>query len=71
MEINRQKLVGRGKGSLTEQQTNGTVTAMIQKRRKCDKTDCTTEPLSRTAAVPSRAASEFLPCDPPYPRNPA
>jgi len=34
MERNRQKLVGRDKGSLTEQQTEGTVTTTIQIRRK-------------------------------------
>ena len=33
IERNRQKLVGRDKGSLTEQQTKGTVTTMIQIRR--------------------------------------
>jgi len=33
MERNRQKLVGRDKGSLTEQQTKGTVTTTIQIRR--------------------------------------
>jgi len=33
MERNWQKLVGRDKGSLTEQQTKGTGTAMIQIRR--------------------------------------
>jgi len=67
MERNRQKLVGRDKGSLTEQQTEGTVTTTIQKRRKHDKTDRATEPLSRTAAAArSRAASEFPPrCPPP------
>jgi len=32
MERNRQKPVGRDKGSLTEQQTKGTGTTMIQKR---------------------------------------
>jgi len=32
MERNRQKLVGRDKGSLTEQQTEGTATTMIQLR---------------------------------------
>jgi len=32
METNRQKLVGRDKGSLTEQQTKRTVTTTIQKR---------------------------------------
>jgi len=34
MERNRQKLVGRDKGSLTEQQTKGTVTTTIQVRGK-------------------------------------
>jgi len=34
MERNRQKMVGRDKGSLTEQQTKGTVTTTIQIRRK-------------------------------------
>jgi len=34
MERNRQKLVGRDKGSLTEQQTKGTGTTKIQIRRK-------------------------------------
>jgi len=34
MERNRQKLVGRDKGSLTEWQTKGTVTTTIQIRRK-------------------------------------
>ena len=33
MERNRQKLVGRDKGSLTEQQTEGTVTTTVQIRR--------------------------------------
>jgi len=33
MERNRQKLVGRDKGSLTEQQTEGTATTTIQIRR--------------------------------------
>jgi len=32
MERNRQKPVGRDKGSLTEQQTEGTATTMIQKK---------------------------------------
>jgi len=32
MERNTQKLVGRDEGSLTEQQTKGTGTTMIQKR---------------------------------------
>jgi len=34
MKRNRQKLVGRDKGSLTEQQTEGTATTTIQIRRK-------------------------------------
>jgi len=34
MERNRQKLVGRDKGSLTEQQTKGKGTATVQTRRK-------------------------------------
>jgi len=34
MERSRQKLVGRDKGSLTEQQTEGTATTTIQVRRK-------------------------------------
>jgi len=42
MERNRQKLVGRGKGSLTEQQTKGTATTTIQIRRKHN-TNCTTQ----------------------------
>jgi len=33
MERNRQKLAGEDKGSLTEQQTKGTVTTTIQIRR--------------------------------------
>jgi len=39
------------KGSLTEQQTEGTVTTTIQIRRKHDKTDRRTEPRSRTAPL--------------------
>jgi len=63
------KLMGRDKGSLTEQQTKGTVTT-IQKRRKHDKTDRTTQPLSQTVATArSRAASEFPPCLPPPTRT--
>jgi len=48
MERNRQKPVGRHKGSLTEQQTEGTGTTTVQVRRKHDKTD----PLSWTAPPP-------------------
>jgi len=42
MERNRQKLVGQDKGSLTEQQTKGTVTTTIQIRRKHN-TNCRTQ----------------------------
>jgi len=49
MERKRQKLVGRDKGSLTEQQTEGTGATTIQVRRKHDKTDRTTDPLSLSA----------------------
>jgi len=55
MERNRQKLVGRDKGSLTEQKTKGTGTTMIQMRRK-DNTNLTTQRAvlpDRTPAVPS------------------
>ena len=41
MERTRQKLVGRDKGSLTEQKTKGTGTTTIQRRRKHN-TNCTT-----------------------------
>jgi len=43
------KLVGRDKGSLTEQQTKGTVTTTIQKKGEYTKQTRRTEPLSRTA----------------------
>jgi len=70
MERNRQKLVGRDKGSLTEQQTEGTATTTIQIRGLHR-----TNPQNRTApsdptAVPSQAASEFAPRRPPH-WNPA
>jgi len=42
---NRQKPVGRDKGSLTEQQTKGTGTTTIQKKRRIYKTN----PQNRTA----------------------
>jgi len=69
MERNRQKLVGRDKGSLTEQQIKGTGTTTIQIRGKHD-TNHTTQRADlpdRTAAAPcSRAASELpLPYSPP------
>ena len=52
MERKRQKPVGRDKGSLTEQQTEGTGTTTTQIRRKHDKTDRRTDPLSRTGPAP-------------------
>jgi len=70
MERNRQKPVGRDKGSLTEQQTEGTATTTIQMRRKAQHKPQNrarrTEPPSPTGAVRSRAASEFPP-----PRSPS
>jgi len=48
MERNRQKLVGRNKGSLTEQQTKGTATTTIQIRRKHN-----TNRTTRRAALPN------------------
>jgi len=67
MERNRQKLVGRDKGSLTEQQTKETGTTMIQIRRKHN-TNCTTyrAPLpDQTGAMCFQAVREF-----PLPRSP-
>jgi len=62
-ERKRQKLVGRDKGSLTEQQTKGTGTTKIQKRGiyKTNQQNraCRTDPLSRTAP----------PLSPPEPRE--
>jgi len=52
VERKRQKLVGRDKGSLTEEQTKGTVTTTVQIRRKHNKTDRKTDPLSRTGPAP-------------------
>jgi len=62
MERNREKLVGRDKGSLTEQQTKGTATTKIQKRgihkTNQQKRACRTQPLcpgpNRRCALPSR-----------------
>jgi len=67
MERKRQKLVGRDKGSLTEQQTKGTVTTTIQIRRKYD-TNSHNRP-----SHPDRtgAASEFPPRRPPPPPEPS
>jgi len=59
MERNRQKLVGRDKGSLTEQQTEGTVTTTIQIRRKHNQTAQPREPLSRTAAAACSPAARI------------
>jgi len=71
MERNRQKLVGRDKGSLTEQQTEGTATTTIQKRGIHKTNPQNRTVLSdRTAAECSRAASEFPPRRTPH-RNPA
>jgi len=53
MERNRQKLLVLDKGSLTEQQTEGTGTTMIQTRRKHN-TNCTTQ----RAGLPDRDAAE-------------
>jgi len=66
-EINRQKLVGRDKGSLTEQHTNGTVTTAVQMRRKYD-TNLHNRPSlpKRTGTVHSRDMSESPPCRPPH-----
>jgi len=60
------KPVGRDKGSLTEQQTEGTVTTTIQKREIHKTNQQNRTALSdRTAAVPSPAASQFLRRPPP------
>jgi len=71
MERNRQKLVGWDKGSLTEQQTEGTGTTMIQIRRKhnTNRTTYRAVLLDRTGAASSRAASEFLPPSSPPPER--
>jgi len=63
MERNRQKLVGRDKGSLTEQQRKGTGTTTIQIRGKHN-TNRTTHRAALpdwTGAASSRATSEFPP----------
>ena len=66
MERNRQKLVGRDKGSLTEQQTKGTVTTTIQMRRKhnTNRTAQRDALPDRTAVACSRATRELLPLSP-------
>jgi len=67
MKRNRQKLVGRDKGSLTEQQTKGTVTTVIQIRRKYN-TNSHNRPFlpDRTGAAHSPAVREFPPRHPPH-----
>jgi len=59
---NRQKPVGRDKGSLTEQQTKGTTTTTIQ-IRGIHRTDRTTktDPLFRTGPVPHAAEPRVSP----------
>jgi len=58
MERKRQKPVGRDKGSLTEQQTEGTVTTTIQIRRKHNNEphdpDSRSPKQDRHCALPSR-----------------
>jgi len=62
MERKRQKLVGRDKGSLTEQQTKGIVTTTIQIRR-IHKTNSRmhSATLSARYNVRSQAMTDFLP----------
>jgi len=67
MERKNQKLVGRDKGSLTEQQTKGTVTTTVQiKGLHRTNPQNSTAPSDRTAAEPSGAVSEFPPRHPPH-----
>jgi len=69
MERNRQKPVGRDKGTLTEQQTKGTGTTTIQIRRKhnTNRTTHRAALLNRTGAAHSQAAREFPSHRPPPP----
>jgi len=63
MERNRQKLVGRDKGSLTEQQTKGTGTTTVQ-IRGIHRTKQTARPslsLSRTGPAPALPSREGVP----------
>jgi len=72
MERNRQKPVGRDKGSLTAQQTKGTATTTIHKKGDYTEQTRRTEPLSRTApplCPPELRVSS--PCPAPPQRNPA
>ena len=68
METNRQKPVGWDKGSLTEQQTKGTVTTTIQIRRKHN-TNFTTQgaalPDRTTACAPEPQVISCCPAPPP------
>jgi len=70
---NRQKLVGHDKGSLTEQQTEGTGTTTIQKKRVTQNKPAEQSPQNRTAlsdcnaVVPFRATREFPPPSSPPP----
>jgi len=70
MGRNRPKLVGWDKGSLTEQQTKGTGTTMIQIRRKHNTNHTTHRAalLDRTGAACS--ARDFFPPRSPH-QNPA
>jgi len=62
MERNRQKLVGRDKGSLTEQQTKGTVITTVQIRRKHNTNRTTQRAALHRCAVPiHERVPEFLP----------
>jgi len=58
MERNRQKLVGRDKGSLTEQETKGTGTTKIQIRRKYN-----TNHTTHRAALLDRCRCALLSCE--------
>jgi len=71
MERNRQKMVGRDKGSLTEQQTKGTVIITIQIRRKHNTNRTTHRAVlpDHSAAARSRAVSEFPPPNSPPTRT--
>jgi len=70
MERNRQKLVGRDKGSLTEQQTKGTVTTTIQ-IRGIHKTNSKMQRVTLTARCPVRSRSVTLSRRPATPQEPS
>jgi len=70
MEINRQKLVGRDKGSLTEQQTKGTGTTTIQKKGNIQNKPAEQNRslgLNHCCAFPSRERVPAVPPPPPEP----